>query len=84
MVCMSAIAGRRRRPANAPTVLVQARVDPALREKVHRAAKAAGVSVARYMELLIAHEQLDENGRPVWWPEDPNPTQEELPLKTAS
>jgi hypothetical protein len=77
--------GSKRRPNAAPTVLLQARVDPQIRAKANGIAAAAGVSLSAYIEQLIAHEelQLDEDGRPAWWPEALEDEQEELPLKTA-
>lgn len=81
---MSAIKGRRPRQINAPTVLLQARVDPELRAKAHRAAAAVGVSLAAYVEQLLAHEQLDETGRPLWWAEAVPSDQEELPLSRSA
>lgn len=81
---MPAIKGRHTRAANAPTVLLQARVDPKLREKAHRAAGALGISMASYMEHLLAHEELDANGRPVWWTDPAPADQEELPLSRSA
>ncbi|MGL5859594.1 MAG: hypothetical protein ACRC35_14555 [Angustibacter sp.] len=79
---MAAVKGQRRRPDGAPSVLVQARVDPDIRDKLHRAAAACGVSLSVFVELLIQHEQLDARDRPLWWT-DPLPTDQELPLKSA-
>jgi hypothetical protein len=77
--------GSKRRPNDSPTVLLQARVDPQIRAKANGIAAAAGVSLSAYIEQLIAHEerQLDDKGRPAWWPEAPDDEQEELELKTA-
>ncbi len=80
---MAAIKGRAKRPANVPTVILQARVRPAVRDKAHAAAAALGISVAAYIEQLVAHEQVDEKGRPLWWVcEDAD--QEELPLSQSA
>lgn len=81
---MPAMKGRRRRADNVPTVLLQARVDPQLRAKANRAAEALGISMASYMEHLLAHEQLDAHGRPVWWTDDAPADQEELPLSRSA
>ncbi|MEV8241984.1 hypothetical protein AB0O90_17195 [Microbacterium testaceum] len=54
--------GRRaRRPDDAPTVLLQGRVSPETRDEVKAAAAASGVTVAYYLEALIA-KLIDENG----------------------
>ena len=80
---MSAIRGRRRRShAGKPEpVIMQARVAPDRREKANRAADAAGITLAEYLELLIDRDLVDTDGCPVWLPR--NHVQEELPLKTA-
>lgn len=41
-------------------------------------ADRAGLSVSKYLAALIARDELDETGRPVWAPA-PHPT-EQLPL----
>ncbi len=79
---MAAIKGRAKRPGNAPTVVLHARVAPAVRDKAHAAAAALGISVAAYIEQLVAHEQVDERGRPMWWPA--HDTQEELTLPESA
>lgn len=54
--------GRRaRRPDDAPTVLLQGRVSPETRDEVKAAAAASGVTVAYYLEALIA-KLVNENG----------------------
>ena len=58
---MAAIRGRIRRPENVPTVLLQARVAPEIREEVRLAAEASGVSFAYYLEALL-REQIVESG----------------------
>lgn len=59
------------------TAPLPVRVRPVVAEKANRVADAVGVSLAAYVEALIARDQVDEAGYPVWWPEPP---QEELPL----
>ena len=56
---MAAIAGRRRRVSTGGIhVLLQGRVDPVIKEKAHRGAAARGVSIARYLEILIEGDDL--------------------------
>lgn len=64
------------------SVALFARVRPPLHDKALRAAAAVGVSMATYVEQLIARDEVDEHGRPLWWTDAPA-EQEELPLKTA-
>jgi len=52
---------RARRPDDVPTVLLQGRVSPATRDHVKAAAAASGVTVAYYLEALIA-KLVDEYG----------------------
>lgn len=58
------IAGMAMRARTSPSnygrtwVFLQARVDPELRERARRGAKARGVSMSRYMELLIEADEL--------------------------
>lgn len=59
MPVMAAIAGRNRRPSTGGNhALLQARVDPEVRELAHRGAAARGVSVARYIESLIREDKI--------------------------
>lgn len=81
---MSAIKGRRQRSGNLPKVLLQGRVEPAAREKAHRAAAALGISVTAYLEQLLLHDELDDRGRPLWWTEPLPPDQGELPLSRSA
>lgn len=43
----------------------------------------AKVSSAVFLEQLIAHVELNERGLPVWWPEQPELEDGELPINTA-
>jgi hypothetical protein len=54
-------------------------------EVAQTAAAALGVSRDAYLDAVLLRErdQLDEQGRPVWWTEDAPVSQEELPLKNA-
>jgi hypothetical protein len=83
---MPPIAGRQKRAPKAPPLLLQSRVDPELRARVYAAAEAVGLSISAYVEqaLAHAHEHVDEDGRPEWWPDKADPKQEELPLTKAS
>jgi len=78
---MSAIAGRQRRQENAPTVLLQARVAPEIREEVQAAAAASGVSIAYYLENML-RAQIYENGA-LPLVALPRPNNMELPIPAA-
>ena len=81
---MAAVKGRTHRRGVSNAVLLQARVQPERHAKAHAAASALGIPLAAYIDGLLAHEEVDEQGRPVWWSTPAVPAdQEELPLKTA-
>lgn len=80
---MAAVKGRTHRRGVSNTVLLQARVQPDRHAKAQAAAAALGISLAAYIDQLLAHEELDEQGRPLWWATSVSADQEELPLKTA-
>lgn len=62
-----AVKGRAHRPpTGAATVPLQGRVAPEIRDKARRAADAAGISMATYLERLVAQDPVDDNGCPVW------------------
>ncbi|MDZ4236027.1 MAG: hypothetical protein U1C73_20215, partial [Dietzia sp.] len=52
---------RARRANDAPTVLLQGRVSPTVRDDVREAAEASGVTMSYYLEALIT-KLVDENG----------------------
>lgn len=79
---MAAVKGRRKRPPSA-TATLYARVAPDRHAKAHAAAAAMGVAVATYLDQLIARDEVDQHGMPLWWDGEPSQAQEELPLKTA-
>ena len=80
--CMSAIRGLAHRPQNVPTVLLQGRVSPETRMEVRAAAAASGVSIAYYMEALVAQIVADQGCLPlVEHPRDKK--LEELPIPAA-
>ena len=60
---MGAIAGRGRRQPG-PWVFLQSRVSPEVRERAHRGAAARGVSVSKYMEMLIEADELADTYEP--------------------
>lgn len=72
-----------RRPANAPTVQMLARVRPEVREYVHDAAKASGVTAAYYIDLLLA-EMAESAGGSLPRVQRPIPQGEELPISFAA
>lgn len=63
---------QRRRLTEARTgsgrVVIQGRVDPALRDKANRAAGALNISLSLYIAELIARDPLNEHGQPAWKP----------------
>ena len=80
---MGAVKGRGKRPPGAAATLY-ARVGPSQHEKARTAAAAMGVSVAAYLDALLAHDQLDDDGRPLWWAGPLPTTEEELPLSRSA
>jgi hypothetical protein len=78
-----AVKGRASRPGTGATVPLQGRVAPEIRDKARRAADAAGISMAAYLERLVAQDPVDDNGCPTWL-NPRNDDQGVLPLdKTA-
>jgi len=79
-----AVKGRTPRPGTGvATVPLQGRVAPEIRDKARRAADAAGISMAAYLEQLVAQDPVDDNGCPTWL-NPRNDDQGVLPLgKTA-
>jgi hypothetical protein len=81
---MAAIKGRQQRAGVARNERLHVRVDPALRMKAEKAAAVLGISLAAYVDQLLAREEVDETGRPVWWT-DPVPSdQGVLPLAQSA
>ena len=78
---MSALKNRARREDNAPTVLLQGRVAPEVRDEVRFAAEASGVSIAYYLEALITDLVRDTGALPLV--ANPRPQREELPIPAA-
>jgi hypothetical protein len=66
---MSATKGRTHRTGVSSAVELMVRVKPSNRAKAGTAAAALGVSLAAYIDKLLEHETLAEDGRPLWWDE---------------
>lgn len=77
---MGAVKGRTHRTGVADAVQLNVRVHADRKRKVERIADALGVSVNAYMDSLLAREQVDDAGRPLWWA-DPVPRDQEELLK---
>lgn len=78
---MSAIRGLAHRPQNVPTVLLQGRVSPETRLEVRAAAAASGVSIAYYLEALVAKLIAEQGCLPLV--ASPREKAEELPIPAA-
>ncbi len=74
---------RRRRPRGTgkDTVPVNAMIDPSIKAKIDRVADALSLSQGQVIDLLLAHVDVDANGRPAFW-DGPlaTDTHQELPL----
>ncbi|WP_281015896.1 hypothetical protein ACQ856_30625 (plasmid) [Mycolicibacterium psychrotolerans] len=81
---MGAQPNRSRRPENAPTVLLQGRVAPSVRDEVRLAADASGVSLSYYLEALINDLVREQGCLPVVPRPSRHSAQEELPIQLAS
>lgn len=81
ILCMSAIKGRARRQENVPTVLLQARIAPEVRQEVQAAAAASGVSIAFYLETFLRDQIRTQGALPLV--ARPQPQSEELPIPAA-
>ena len=81
---MSAVKGRARRASNfgSKKIMLQGRVDEPMWQKANRAADAAGIALAAYLQHLVDRDEVDANGCPLWLnPRDGG--QQELPLESA-
>lgn len=58
--------GRTRRPASTPLIAMNCRVPASTRIRANAAADAMGITMGRYVELVIARDQVDPTGRPLW------------------
>jgi hypothetical protein len=81
---MAGARGRKHRVGVGDAVALRVRVHPERHAKAEAAAAALGISVAAYVDLLLANEQLDEHGRPVWWTGPAPVDQEVLPTFAKS
>lgn len=65
---MGMTAGRRHSVVRltAPT---NARVQETTKAKASAIADTLGISLSAYLDALIARDQLDDDGRPIWWDE---------------
>ena len=81
LVPMSATRGMAKRAENAPSVLLQGRVSPETRVEVQQAAAASGVSIAYYLEALVADLVRENGALPLV--DAPRPQREELPIPAA-
>ena len=81
---MSAMANRKRRATNAPTVLLQGRVSPQAKDEVHLAAAASGVTLAYYLDTLIADLVAEHGTLPLVAKPGVKNTQQELPITDAA
>lgn len=79
---MSAIQGRARRPRQArPTVSLQARVSPEVRDLIENAAADSGVSIAYYLDSYFRQQADTVGALPLV--AGPRPQREELPIPAA-
>lgn len=83
-VPLMATRARRRRGEAVHSVPVFAEVAPAAKAVLDRAAAATGAPKWAVLESILINAQVDDEGRPVWWPVEASPEQEELPLTKAS
>lgn len=72
---------RVRRKTDVPTVLLQARVDPAVRDAVKEAAARSGVTIAYYVEHFL-QDLIEERGE-LPSVENPRAQKERLPMTAA-
>lgn len=56
----------RRRRNGEETVGIHAHVPPATRAHANEVARGLGITVGRYLEILIARDVLDDSGKPSW------------------
>jgi hypothetical protein len=74
-----AIATRRRRGEAAGTVKLFADVAPEAKEVVDRIHEATGAAKWAIIEAILLRTELDDRGRPTWWPVE-DERQARLPL----
>lgn len=59
-------AGRKRRKGLPPSVIMNSRVQQETKDKADATADALGITLGRYVQMLVDRDQLDEYGRPLW------------------
>ena len=52
------------------TEMLRGRVQPSTHAKANAAADALGISLSAYLDSLIARDEVDDQGRPTWWPDE--------------
>lgn len=81
---MAAVKGRKHRVGVADYVRLVADVPPETKTLVNATAEALGISVSAYLAALLAHQELDEHGRPLWWTAPVPRDQGVLPLTQSA
>lgn len=76
---MGQIAGRRHSAVRL-TERSNARLQESTKAKADGIADTLGVSLSAYVDALIARDQLDEAGRPIWWTGMPGAEEELFPM----
>lgn len=74
---------RRRKGEAASSVPLFVEVAPEAKAVLDRAAAATGAPKWAVLEAILRHTDLDDHGRPTWWPASA-PDQEELPLPQSA
>ena len=59
-------AARRKRATGEETVGVHFAMPPQVRQRANDVARSLGITLGRYMEILVLRDVLDEHGRPRW------------------
>lgn len=72
-------AGRARRSKSISLVGMHSRVPENTRARASAAADALGITLGRYIELLVERDEFDSSGRPVWASEVFPPPHDPLP-----
>lgn len=81
---MSTSANRVRRADNTPSVLLQGRVAPQVKDEIAMAAAASGVSIAFYIEALVNDLVAANGALPLVSAPSRYTTQPELPITPAA
>ncbi|MBB3092168.1 hypothetical protein [Nocardioides albus] len=76
---MGQIAGRRH-SAVPLTARTSARLQESTKAKADAIADTLGVSLWTYVDALIARDELDEAGKPIWWTGQPGKEEELFPM----